>query len=242
MYRQKLKISEMKCGEVYEKEGKDMPFRKLPGAVKCGFRKGERIVENGRRATYVYYLVRGIAYVEETTQMGHESIMEVRYSGQGIRSLLGILAQYNQVTGGVTYYDIVARTDCTCYQISVRECKKYLKEHSEMLEDLVSMAMETYMHMWGNFYSTKDEGGASRKLCSFMIEHSLPTQQGYVLSDTYTNVELSKFVAVHKVTIARMLRVLKEEGTIERIPAGILLKNMERMEEYAGNDRKLKYK
>ncbi len=42
-----------------------MPFRELPGAVQCKFRKGERIMRAGEPIDFIYYLTKGTVYREE---------------------------------------------------------------------------------------------------------------------------------------------------------------------------------
>ena len=39
-----------------------MPFRELPGATPCRFRKGELLIKAGEPTEYVYYLTKGVDY------------------------------------------------------------------------------------------------------------------------------------------------------------------------------------
>ena len=57
-----------------------------------------------------------------------------------------------------------------------------------------------------------------------------------------TNVEMAKFLSVHKVTVARILRALKEEQMIMRTADGLLLLEPEKLRQYAENQIELKYK
>ena len=68
------------------------------------------------------------------------------------------------------------------------------------------------------------------------------TEQGLFVSKKFTNVEMSKFLSVHKVTVARILRALKDEETVVRVPEGLILQKPEKLRQYAENSVELKYK
>ena len=63
-----------------------------------------------------------------------------------------------------------------------------------------------------------------------------------MVSKKFTNVEMSKFLSVHKVTVARILRALKDEETVVRVPEGLILQKPEKLRQYAENSVELKYK
>ena len=47
---------------------------------------------------------------------------------------------------------------------------------------------------------------------------------------------------MHKVTVARVLRALKEQGCVERTNQGLLLKNVPLLTAYVQGDKVLEYK
>lgn len=57
-----------------------------------------------------------------------------------------------------------------------------------------------------------------------------------------TNIEIAKFLTVHKVTVSRILRALKEQGCVERTERGLLLRDISALEAYAYDNKELDYK
>lgn len=218
-----------------------MPFRDLPGVTQCRFRRGDYLIRVGESVEYIYYLLKGTVYREAVTEHGRERILSSKASGSIVESLIGILILYRRPDAGVSSNDFIAHTNCTCYRIPKDVCMEYLRQNPVLLEDVVRTAMDEYMRLM-TLFQAKDEGHVAGRLCSLLLERSRQTEQGLLVSKKFTNVEMAKFLSVHKVTVARILRVLKEEDTLARTTEGLLLKNLERLQQYAENEIELKYK
>lgn len=218
-----------------------MPFRNLPGVTLCRFKRGERLISAGEKIEFVYYLQKGIVYRELVTDSGHESILTSKTSDNIVQSLVGILILYQRLNPGYSQYDFIARTNCVCYRIPKEVCLEYLRQHSDLLEEVVRTALDEYSRLMQLFLA-KREGCVAGRLCGFLLEQSQTIESDFILSPKYTNVEIAKFLSVHKVTVARILRVLKEEDVIIRTPQGLLLKKPYILQEYANNQRQLIYK
>lgn len=218
-----------------------MPFRNLPGVKKCSFQKGDYLITAGEKIDWVYYLVEGTVYRERTTATGYESILNSKTGNNVMSSLLGILIFYKREHADVSADDFIAKTDCVCYRIPKDVCMFYLREHPDLMEELVRCALDEYNKMM-DLFQAKREGCVSGNLCKFLMEHSVNTEKGRLVPKKYTNVEIAKFLSVHKVTVARMIRVLKDEGQIERKPEGLYITNPEELQMYAEQKRSLDYK
>lgn len=217
-----------------------MPFRDLPGVVPCRFRRGECIIRAGEPIEYLYYLTKGTVYREVVTDKGHESILSQIGGTSIVQSLVGILAIYNQNNGNVSSSDFFAHTDCIAYRIPVDVVKTYLREQPELLEEVVVRAMDEYTKVLTMFQSRRD-GSASARLCALLLERARETEEGLLVSHKCTNVEIGKLLSIHKVTVSRMLRALKEEGTVERSTAGLRILRPDRLKQYAENELLLEY-
>ena len=217
-----------------------MPFRDLPGVTQCRFRKGERIMRAGEPIEYVYYLTKGTVYREVVTDKGYESILSRKGGANIVQSLVGILAIYNRRNNGTSNSDFFAYTDCTAYRIPVEICKEYLRQHSDLLEEVVSCAMDEYTRVLQLFQSRRDGSGTAR-LCALLLERARETEDGLVVSRKCTNVEISKLLSIHKVTVSRMLRALKEEGCVERSASGLRILQPEQLRKYADGELILEY-
>ena len=218
-----------------------MPFRDLPGVTQCRFKRGDVLIHAGEQVEYIYYLLKGTVYREMLTEAGYESILGIK-AGDGVASsLVGILVLYRPKEPGVSRYNFVASTNCVCYRIPKAVCMQYIRSHPDLMESLVRTAMEEYNHLLDLFQS-KREGGVAARLCAFLLEHSYDTEDGRFVAKKHSNVEISKFLSVHKVTIARIMRVLKEQGCVVRTSKGLLLQNITLLTEYAQQEKQLDYK
>ena len=217
-----------------------MPFRDLPGVIQCRFKRGDYLIRSGERVEYIYYLLQGTVYRESVTATGTETILSSKISGNIVQSLVGILILYRRPYEGISNNDFIAHTNCVCYRIPVDVCMEYLRRHPALLEDVVRVSMDEYMHLMALFQAKRD-GCVAGRLCSLLLERARETEQGLLVSKKFTNVEMSKFLSVHKVTVARILHVLKEEEVVIRTPKGLILNNPEKLQQYAENQLELKY-
>ena len=217
-----------------------MPFRDLPGVTQCRFRKGERIMRAGEPIEYVYYLTKGTVYREVVTDKGYESILSKKGGANTVQSLVGILAVYNRRNNNTSNSDFLAYTDCTAYRIPVEVCKKYLHQHPDLLEEVLHCAMDEYTRVLHLFQSRRDGSGTAR-LCALLLERARETEDGLVVPRKCSNVEISKMLSIHKVTVSRMLRALKEAGCVERSAAGLIILQPEQLRKYADGESVLEY-
>lgn len=217
-----------------------MPFRDLPGVTQCRFKQGECLISDGEYIDYVYYLVQGTVYRELLTDSGYESILSVKNGNSVVGSLVGILVLYRTDNPGLCNYNFIARTNCICYRVPKDVCMRYLREHPILLEDVVRTSMDEYNRLL-DLFQAKREGGVAGRLCCFLLERSRDTEDGRILSKKYTNVEMSKFLSVHKVTVARILGALKDEGCVTRTEHGLQLLDIPALEDYAYRHKPLNY-
>ena len=117
---------------------------------------------------------------------------------------------------------------------------KYLRKNPELLEDLIRMAVAADCYTASAFVTLKNKSTAGA-LCKLLLEQGYETPNGLIVSRKLTNIEIAKFLSVHKVTVACILRVLKEEDVVERTPQGLLLKDLAKLQQYANDEIKLKY-
>lgn len=222
-----------------------MPFREirnLPGAELCYFQPGEYLIESGAPLRYIYYLQSGLVYREIVTASGNEDFLSRRQGDGDAASVVGLLAMYHVDSEGIVQSGFVAQTECVCWRVPVEECKRYMRAHPELLECALALAMQEFGQLSNRFMARREKNAAAH-LCNVLLNYSRKTEDGrIILAKKFTNVEISKFVSVHKVTVANMLRALKAQGCVERTPEGLWLKNIPLLKEYATGQRSLDYK
>lgn len=215
-----------------------MPFRHLPGVSERHFRRGKIMIHAGEEVECVYYLIKGTVYREVVTASGNESILSTKAGDNFVKSLVGVLMFYRP---GPSTSDFIARTNCVCYRVPKDVCMRYLKEHPDLLEDVVRLAMAEYIRMF-ELFQMKSEGSTSSLLCELILRNAEARDGGFFLPKKYTNVEMAKFLSVHKVTVARILRVLKEEGCVARTKNGLQILDEAALWAYADGEKELVYR
>ena len=216
-----------------------MPFRELPGAERCYFQPDERLIHAGDPLDAVYYLVSGVVYRVVLTENGDESILSRKIGSEGVSSLIGILTAFSTPPYR-SIHDFIAHTDCVCYKIPIDVCLAYLQQQPDLLVDLLRESVNDYTHLSKKYWAKKEKN-APAELCAFLLENSREVEGRRLLSKQYTNIEIAKFLSVHRVTVTNMLRALKEEGCVERTPQGLVLTNLSALEAYRDRQKTLTY-
>lgn len=218
-----------------------MPYRDLPGVETYFFKKGENLITVDQEVDYVYYLKKGNVNREIITSNGIESVLSFKQAGQGIFSIVGILYLYDEDYRYVSANDFVAMTDCECYKIPANSIRMYLRQHPEELEKVITVALKETLSITQR-YLAKTETPIHVVFCRWVLNHLVEEEGELYLPKKYTNIEMAKHMTVHKVTISRILRALREEGTVERTKKGLHILNHKLLREHAEDVRRLEYR
>lgn len=217
-----------------------MPFTDLPGAEPCFFKRGECLIKRDEELTYVYYLKKGMVNREFLTDNGVESIVSSKEGGRLTSSIVGLLVLYRGYEAGISHNDFVAMTDCYCIKIPVKVCKDFFYQHPSLLEEAVAAALYECEYLM-KLYLHKSESPASAMLCRFILSRKENIGNEWYLPKTYTNIELSKLLNIHKVTISRILGVLKAQCAVARSAKGLHLIDLNLLNQYANNEQQMEY-
>ncbi|MGI6227073.1 MAG: helix-turn-helix domain-containing protein, partial [Peptococcales bacterium] len=63
-----------------------------------------------------------------------------------------------------------------------------------------------------------------------------------LIKKAYSNTRISQFLGIHKVTVSKILKVLKEEGIIEKGKEGIIILDERQLASYAKSEKIMDYK
>ncbi len=217
-----------------------MPFRDLPEVITCQFKPGDYLFRRGNPMPYVFYLKKGVVKRETITQYGEVIIHHTKESDQLTGSIVGLLYIFSKNFDGICTDDFIAVTDCICYRIPSAVCKKYILSHSDLTEELIEMVIELFDET-EVYLDNKKALTATQYTCEFLSLHSEKIGNNRILPKKYTNVELSKYLGIHSVTVSRIINVLRKEGVIERTPEGLLIKNMKALQEYITGAKTMSY-
>jgi len=215
-----------------------MDLLKMPGVIYCEFKKKSYIIRQGEKVDSIYYLVSGTCYRTTITEKGDEIIYGVKESNNNlIHSLLGVLVLYSD---GISTNQFVARSKCCCYKIPKEVFFQYVQVRPDILTQMLYMAMWELRELASSFQA-RQEGKVANRLCNLLLKKAQTKQGKRLIDKGYSNSEISRFLGIHKVTVARILRVLKDEGIIDKQKEGIIILDEERLENYAKAEKMMDY-
>lgn len=212
-------------------------FKELAEGCCCIFQPGDTIVAQDEYVANVYYLEKGSCYRMLTTEKGDEVIYDIKEGGKGIPSTISALSIF---ADHYSTYSFVAKTPCQCYRIPSERFKAWAESRPEILLELLQMSVDLYRHLVVNF-QCRQEGRVANRLCQLLLNRSKLTNGQLLVSKFYTNAEMGAFLGIHKVTVSRIIRSLRDEGVIAKSKDGIVIVDQKRLTEYA-QGAKLLYK
>ncbi|WP_242966753.1 Crp/Fnr family transcriptional regulator [Desulfosporosinus sp. FKA] len=214
-----------------------MELLEMDGLVKCEFKKGSYIIRQGEKMDYVYYLISGTCYRTLISEKGDEVIYGVKESNNSFQSVLGALTIFDN---GLSDYDFIAKSKCICYKIPKEIFWQYVQNDPVALSQLLQMAIGLVRELVDSLQA-RNEGKVGNRLCKFLLTNS-QVEQGLLLVDKrFTNATISRFLGIHKVTVAKILRALKSEGIIKKEKEGIIILDENKLESYANDERVIDY-
>jgi len=216
-----------------------MELINMPGVGYCEFKKGESLIRQGEKIDSIYYLISGTCCRKTITEKGDEIIYGFKESKEFVCALVGVLILYGN---GVSNSQFIARNKCCCYKIPKEVFLQFVADKPDILNRLLNMAMSEYRRLYLNFQA-RQEGKVANWLCELLLENNVRDKQGRLLvSKTFSNnAEVSRLLGVHKVTVAKILKSLKEEGIIDRNKVGIIILDKKSLETYANAEKSIKY-
>lgn len=214
-----------------------MDLLKMPGVAYCEFEKNACIIRQGEKVDFVYYLVSGTCYRKNITEKGDEVIYGVKESNNNfIQAILGILILYSD---GISMHNFCARSKCCCYKIPKEAFLQWVKDKPDVITQVLYMAMRELRELAGSFQA-RQEGRVANRLCGLLLRNAR-SNQGKLVVQGFSNLEISQFLGIHKVTVARILRVLKTEGIIGKVKEGIIILDEKKLAGYAKAEKIIDY-
>ena len=211
-----------------------MDCSKIPGAQYICFKKGEYLVKSGDKVKHFFLIVSGSCHRVKTTYKGDQIIMST-------------FIKDNIACSFMAYYDLTAASDIIaastvyCWKIPRKAFIEEMEHNSKLMKALLEQIMQDYFDLSLRF-RFKQEGHTPNFLCHLLASKAHKNSAGELIVDkVYTNVNIAAQLGVHKVTATRIINILQKEGIIERTKNGLLIKDLERLNEYAIMDKQLKY-
>jgi CRP-like cAMP-binding protein len=210
-----------------------------PDVVKCKFKKGEYLIRQGEKVEYLYYLDKGSCYRTTVTEKGDEIIFSIKEASDNFtQSLAGVLILYSD---GYSMSNFVAKVSCDCYRVPKGLFLQYVQDKPDLLQQLLTMAMSELRDLADTFQA-RQEGKVANRLCELLLKNSTLKDDKLLVSKDYSNnAVIGRFLGIHKVTVAKIIKALKEEGVILKERAGIIILDKERLTKYANAEKMIDY-
>ena len=204
------------------------------------FRKGEYLIRIGETVDYVFYLLECSVQSVFVSERGMEQIYNYRYNNAaGAKAWLGVGMLY--MNNGISFFDIIATSDCRCYKISRDSMIDYLKRTPELLLLLYEELCHDYDKLSINLQLRQGKRTDSL-LCQALLDRAVHVNGQIIVDKSVTNQELAKILGIHEVTVSRILRVLKEEKVVTRKGANLYILDKGMMMDYAAGIAELNYR
>lgn len=138
------------------------------------------------------------------------------------------------------FFMIVAKTSCTVYRIP-KEQFELLFSRPDVKDLLLHETLDNYRDILDHYALNQDDSAVIR-LCYLLDEQSFPDARGKRRLDScFTYSELSKYLGVHDVTVARIMSSLKKQGIIEKDGHSTILLDREKLLWIINRELEIKY-
>lgn len=215
-----------------------MPFREIPGAQYCEFKKGDIIINEDEQVTHIYYLVSGTVKRMLVTDDGNKNVLEIKTAVGSVTSILGILFLYFSMTR--SNFIFKAQTDCICYKIERDDYLKWVHGRPDILEETIEFVISEFER---TLYSVKSNSKrtTAMQVCQYLLSNVESDGQRYYIPKKYTNNDIACILGIHKMTFSKIMRALREETVIINNGKEMVVLDYPKLQKYA-NEESLQYK
>ena len=199
--------------------------------------------ENSTNKTrYIYYLAEGICSISGISSNGREQIFLYQKSGDMLGHVPYLMSK-DDMSHPYAYRrpTILAKTNCTLYEIPHEAFVEYLNRHPELGIYLSQLLAHNYSVAIAHLKQMQEDSVAS-SICRFLLQIAVPSPEGLIVSKLFTYGEIAKFLGVHEVTVSRVIGRMKQESLITRTSSGLLITDTDRLEHIIRHPETFNYK
>lgn len=194
------------------------------------------------RTSCVYYLAEGICSISGISSTGREQIFLYVKAGEMLGHVPFLMPQearthlyaYRRPT-------ILAKSNCVLYEIPEKDFLEYLHQNLEFSVYLNQLMAHNYSVALAHLKQMQEESVVS-SICRFLLQVSLPAEEGMIVSKMFTYKEISKFLGVHEVTVSKVIGRFKQEAYVKKIPSGLLITDTSSLENLIRHPETFHYK
>ena len=208
--------------------------------------RGEIISDGieGSEDDYMYVLDKGLAALTSTNKKGDEFIY-LFFRGPRCIGFAPLVRQFLGVDPMPSIHEpamftILAKSDCELYRID-RKTFAMLHKEQPFRDLMMNIVFTTYMEVLYHYYTSRETSAAGR-LCWLIMEQSEPDDsESLVLDPLFTYDELSHYLGVHSITVARIMSALKKTGAITKSGRKTIINDLGKLRAVIDDDLVLDY-
>jgi len=170
------------------------------------FKKGETVVRQGDPISFVMLLVQGSVRTEMITQEGN--ILNINT----LEAVIPLAPAF--IYGSKNSYpvDIIAVEPCTFLKISKAVWLEEMAHNKKLMTNFLTMNADLTFSLTNKLQMISLKS-LKMKLSAFLLEKTTIDKETYVLKQSRTR--LAEYFGVQRQSLARTLKEMEEEGTIE---------------------------
>lgn len=189
----------------------------------------------------VYCLVDGLCALMSLKDSGKEHVYHYMKSG----SLIGFIPAFleyihEENADSEAYFLLKAKSPCTVYRIEKGRIFELMQTYPLIMKWMMGSMADNSRNMIRHFYNAQ-ESNAVAKIAITLLSLGEETDEGFILQKEFNYPEISRYLGVHHITVARIIGGFKAEGLIVKTGHMIKILDSEAIMEYAQNKRVFQY-
>ncbi len=190
------------------------------------FRKGQILLLNGDELDHVHYLLDGRVKQYDVSYRGDEIVLNRFKPGTFFPVSLAVNPEPSQ-------YIFEAETNIEVYSAPAKDVVAYLQENSDVLYDLLGRVYRGVDGILGRMVQLMGSSARSRLAYELTTEakrFGKKLDTGGILLETHEHA-IGEQAGLSRETVSREIHKFKKEGLIEISLGGIVIKDVEALEE-----------
>ncbi|MDE5879223.1 MAG: Crp/Fnr family transcriptional regulator [Desulfovibrio sp.] len=229
--------------EDYRRQGHEL-LKKL--GEKAALPKGACLRRPQRSSMDIYFLVEGLCALCVEGASGKDMALIYFFPGRMINFLPAMEKYYPRRECALCFnapfadFFVKAIKDCELlrvdYEVFMAEFVHSLPLQTLIIQSLVQNSYDLFTHMLKSL-----EMPAWQRVARELLEN-MDGPHPHILPRKITYAEIATHLSIHTVTVAKIFRALQDDGTIERVKNGIMIRDPERIWRIANGEERLFYK
>ncbi|MDQ0221481.1 Crp/Fnr family transcriptional regulator [Streptococcus moroccensis] len=177
----------------------------------------------------IYFLETGIASLMSINEKGEKQTFQY-FTKPGFLNSIPYLTRSRLGFENDREIEVIAKSSCDVWKIPVDRFECY-RNNPDFLNLLLDNVLQDYI-----FAMDKQQNGSNgntlSNLCQFIDQYAQPGDSYRRLNKLFTYAEIASFLQVHEVSVARLMKELKEAGVIVKEGHELVIRDEETLRQW----------